>query len=117
MPDDRIELIGGEFCHDKLDPRLILHYEQELTQYERDQLWKLFQKIGYCWDNLYYKNSDSSNLRSSWLEFIEAKQTPHLLTSESIQTPSLLLTNWLKYMVRTLPTPVSYTHLTLPTKA
>ena len=73
MPDDQTELIGGSFCHAKLDPRLIPQEAQELTQYERNQLWKLFQKIGYCWNNLYYKNADSSNLKSSWLEFVDAK--------------------------------------------
>lgn len=69
------EMIGGEYCHDKIDARLIPQEQQELTQYERDRLWRLFQKIGLCWDDLYFRAKDSSNLRSSWLEFIEAKTT------------------------------------------
>ena len=69
------ELIGGDFCHATLDPRLIPQEQQEPTQYERDQLWRLFQEIGLCWNDLYYKSKDSSNLKSSWLEFIEAKTT------------------------------------------
>lgn len=68
-----VVMIGGEYCYDELDPQLIPQEQQELTQYERDRLWRLFQKIGLCWDDLYYKSTDSSNLRSSWLEFIEAK--------------------------------------------
>ena len=73
MLGDKVEMIGGDFCHAPIGPQLIPQEQQELTKYERDQLWKLFQKIGYCWNNLYYKNADSSNLRSSWLEFIDAK--------------------------------------------
>lgn len=66
-------MIGGDYCHAELDARLIPRQQQQLTQYERDQLWKLFQAIGLCWDDLYFRNKDSSTLRSSWLEFIEAK--------------------------------------------
>lgn len=69
------EVIGGNFCHAKLDPRLIPQEQQELTQYERDQLWRLFQRIGLCWNDLFHKSKDSSNLKSSWLEFTEAKTT------------------------------------------
>lgn len=67
------ELIGGEFCRAPLDPRLLPQEQQELTQHERDRLWQLFQRIGLFWNDLFYQNTDSSNLKSSWLEFIEAK--------------------------------------------
>lgn len=67
------KLIGSDYCKAHLDPRLLVSQGQPLTPYERNRLWEIFQQIGLCWKNLYYKNKDSSNLKSSWLEFIEAK--------------------------------------------
>ncbi len=62
--------IGGDFCHAPLDPRLLPREGQNLTQHERDELWRLFVEIGRCWNNVIH---DSANLKSSWLEFVEAK--------------------------------------------
>ena len=67
------KMIGGAFCKAELDPRLLPKEGQELTPYERGALWRLFQAIGRVWDNLHSSARDSANLKSSWLEFIEAK--------------------------------------------
>lgn len=69
------DLIGGEFCKAALDPRLLEQAGQQLTKDERDKLWRIFQEIGLCWNDLFYLATDSMNLKSSWLEFIEAKTT------------------------------------------
>ncbi|MCG8404140.1 MAG: hypothetical protein MI923_02970 [Phycisphaerales bacterium] len=75
---ETVELIGGPFCHDKIDPGLIPTEDQVLTEHEREVLWQMFEEIGRCWENVFSPRRgvyDSSNLRSSWLEFIEAKTT------------------------------------------
>lgn len=72
-------LIGGQFCKDEIEPGLIPAASQVLTEHERDLLWRLFTEIGEHWENVYEDRRrgvfDSSNLRSAWLEFIEAKTT------------------------------------------
>ena len=80
MPADsnELKLIGGPVCRGPLEPGLIPVEDQILTEHERDMLWDLFQEIGKCWQNVREPspgNFDSSNLRSTWLEFIEAKTT------------------------------------------
>lgn len=67
------QLIGGGFCHAPLAPGLLPRQGQELTAYERGALWRLFQHIGLVWENLHPSATDSANLKSSWLEFIDAK--------------------------------------------
>ena len=71
MPDDT--MIGGRYCKAKLDPRLLPREGQALTPSEKERLWRIFQAIGTVWDDLHSSALDSANLKSSWLEFIEAK--------------------------------------------
>ena len=72
--DDYLEkLIGGELCKDKIDPRLLPVEGQRLSPYEMDGLWRIFQKIGSVWGTLPRYAPHAENLKSSWLEFIEAK--------------------------------------------
>jgi len=68
---DSVAAIGGDFCKDPLDATLLPGDGQALTDAERECLWGLFQAIGNAWDDVRNEN----NLRSSWLEFIEAKTT------------------------------------------
>lgn len=69
--NDNTGLIGGAFCHEGIDAGLLTGEGQRLSETEREFLWELFQAIGHAWDDVKYDN----NLRSSWLEFIEAKTT------------------------------------------
>src|SRR5205807_4480795 len=64
--------IGGAYCLAKLDAGLIVGEGQFLTERERNALWRLFKEIGRCWNDVL---NDSENLKSSWLEFIEARTT------------------------------------------
>jgi hypothetical protein len=67
-------MIGGRVCHDPLAATLIDPESVTLSEADRDALWKLFVAIGRCWGNL---DDDSASVKSSWLEFIEAKtQSP-----------------------------------------
>ena len=66
-------LIGGEFCKASLEPGLLPREGQNLTLHDREVLWTLFQAIGRVWKNLHPAATDSSTLKSSWLEFLEAK--------------------------------------------
>lgn len=68
-----IKIIGGEFCNAELEPQLLPVLGQKLTPAELKGLWKLFQAIGYVWKDTSPFHKDSSTLKSSWLEFIEAK--------------------------------------------
>jgi hypothetical protein len=61
---------GGPICATALPKELLAGDGRELTTDERSALWRLFQEIGRCWKNV---RRDSINLKSSWLEFIEAK--------------------------------------------
>lgn len=70
MENDAIPMIGGQVCHAKIDPGLILGDRQVLTHDNKEFLWKIFVQIGYTWKNVRF---DSSNLKSSWLEMIAAK--------------------------------------------
>ncbi len=67
-----VTLIGSDISHAPLSGELIVAPTQALTEAETNQLWELFTAIGRCWQNVVY---DSKNLKSSWLEFIEAKTT------------------------------------------
>ena len=66
-------MIGGDFCKAEIDPKLLPSQGQRLTPYERDRLWRIFQAIGCAWDDLHSSARDSSNLKSSWADFIRAK--------------------------------------------
>ena len=72
-------MIGGEYCkfgsspEDNLQPGLLPSMGQKLTPYERASLWKIFQAIGLVWEDLHPTAKDSSNLKSAWLDFIQAK--------------------------------------------
>ena len=68
-------MIGGPFSHQEIGASLLPREGQNLTQIERDKLWRIFQQIGYFWDDLHSSAKDSANLKSTWLEFIEAKTT------------------------------------------
>ena len=65
-------LIGGDFSKAKIDPSLIPAESNIFTELQRDRLWELFIEIGQNWRTRrgFY---DTANLRSSWLEFIDAK--------------------------------------------
>lgn len=67
-------MIGGPMCKDSkgLAPGLIPGDGLLLSAEHRDFLWRIFVEIGNCWGNVRWK---SSNLKSSWLELLEAKTT------------------------------------------
>jgi hypothetical protein len=65
-------MIGGAFCAMEVGPNLIVGEGQRLTDHERDGLWRLFQEIGWAWE---CAKNDSLEVRSSWVEFVEAKST------------------------------------------
>lgn len=65
-------IIGGPRCNELIEERFIESDGNQLTDSELEILWGLFVQIGRYWDNA---TSDSSILKSSWLEFIEAKTT------------------------------------------
>lgn len=66
-------MIGGTLCTTSVAAGLFNAAEQTLTPYERQVLWQLFQQIGITWKDLHPNKMDSSNLKSSWLDFIKAK--------------------------------------------
>ena len=87
-------VIGNSFCHEHLEPGLLPPEAQVMTERVRDGSWELFEQIGVCWKNVFRRKRDvddpsqrcvddsqdryvydSSNLRSSWQEFVEAKTT------------------------------------------
>ena len=71
IPDS---MIGGTVSRDPIAANLIDPEAQNLTDADRQVLWRLFVEIGRCWGNLEH---DSAGGKSSWLEFIEAKtQSP-----------------------------------------
>jgi hypothetical protein len=72
MADSAGTPIGGAYCLAALSPGLLVGEGQRLTAYERESLWRLFVEIGRCWDDVL---EDSANLKSSWLEFVEARTT------------------------------------------
>jgi hypothetical protein len=53
-------------------PNLLDPEDGFLTGVVREKLWEIFVEIGRAWKNV---PNDSAGLRSSWLEFIEAKTT------------------------------------------
>ena len=65
-------MIGGVFSHDAVPAQLLDHEDDFLPVAVLDGLWNIFVEIGRCWNNL---DNDSAGVRSSWLEFIEAKTT------------------------------------------
>lgn len=73
MTKNKNSVIGGDYCNSPLAPQLLPVLGQKLTPGERHSLWMLFQAIGYCWNTPNKYHPDSSTLKSSWLEFIEAK--------------------------------------------
>jgi hypothetical protein len=70
VADVAVAPIGGAISQGKVDATLIDPEDQILTVAARDKLWEIFVEIGRAWDNV---PDDSAGLRSSWLEFIEAK--------------------------------------------
>ncbi len=63
-------MIGATVSHDAIPATLIDPESITLSESDRQALWDLFVAIGRCWGNL---DHDSSSVKSSWLEFIEAK--------------------------------------------
>ena len=53
-----------------VDANLLDHEDEFLPGAAREKLWEIFVEIGRTWQNVKH---DSAGLRSSWLEFIEAK--------------------------------------------
>jgi hypothetical protein len=73
LPNEPLSLpIGGKVCKAPLDANLLAGKRRILTDRERSSLWRIFMEIGRFWNNVL---NDSDNLKSSWLEFIEAKTT------------------------------------------
>jgi len=70
-------MIGGKLCKTSVEPGLFNSAGQTLTPYERNSLWRLFQQIGIVWKDLHPNKMDSSNLKSSWLDFLKAKTEAH----------------------------------------
>jgi hypothetical protein len=70
MADLTIDTVGGEISNAKVDATLIDHEDQTLSAATRERLWEVFVEIGRAWDNV---SDDSAGMRSSWLEFIEAR--------------------------------------------
>ena len=66
-------MIGGNICQTTVEPGLFNAAGQLLTPRETDALWRLFQAIGIVWKDLHPSKTDSSNLKSSWLDFLLAK--------------------------------------------
>ena len=65
-----IPMIGGNICKQKTDASMILGDRQVLTHANIEFLWNIFAQIANTWHNVKF---NSSNLKSSWLEMIEAK--------------------------------------------
>jgi hypothetical protein len=55
-----------------VDANYLDHEDDFLPGVVREKLWEIFVEIGRAWGNV---PDDSAGLRSSWLEFIEAKTT------------------------------------------
>lgn len=55
-----------------VDANYLDHEDDFLPGVVREKLWEIFVEIGRAWENV---PNDSAGLRSSWLEFIEAKTT------------------------------------------
>jgi len=54
----------------RVDAALLDHEDDFLPPAVRDRLWEIFVEIGRAWKNV---SRDSAGLRSTWLEFIDAK--------------------------------------------
>lgn len=65
-----IKTIGGPICNQAISGGQIQSEEQLLTKAHIEFLWHVFVQIGNTWENVQY---ESSNLKSSWLEMIDAK--------------------------------------------
>ena len=63
-------LIGGPIASGTVSANLLDHEDQHLSAAAREMLWTIFAEIGRAWGNV---ERDSAGLRSSWLEFVEAK--------------------------------------------
>ena len=66
-------MIGGKLCNTQVNPSLFNSSGQSLTPYEMVRLWNIFQAIGITWGDLHPNKQDSSNLKSSWLDFLQSK--------------------------------------------
>ncbi len=64
--------IGGGVSKAQVEPGLIPAESNILTERQRDRLWELLIEIGQNWRTR-RGAYDTANLRSSWLEFIDAK--------------------------------------------
>jgi hypothetical protein len=58
------------YCNTAVSADLLPGDIQQLTAQELDVLWRLFQEVGRTWN---CTKTDSSNIRSDWREFIQAK--------------------------------------------
>jgi len=62
--------IGGSVCSSELPAGLIFAEGQDLTDQNKEALWKIFAAIGKTWGNTVF---NSNNQRSSWYEMLKAK--------------------------------------------
>lgn len=70
MATANASLIGGDHCHQPLQPALLPANPRPLTPEETGRLWDIFVAIGHAWDNTV---NDSVGLRSTWLEFVNLR--------------------------------------------
>jgi len=62
--------VGLPIAASRVDANLLDHEDDFLSAPARGTLWEIFVEIGRAWGNV---PRDSAGLRSTWLEFIEAK--------------------------------------------
>ena len=72
MPETLSKLANCPISQSPVDANFLDHEDDFLSEFARDKLWEIFVEIGRAWKNV---ENDSAGLRSSWLEFIEAKTT------------------------------------------
>ena len=75
----------GPICSNQVPATLMDVEDRVLTRVDKEILWDIFVEIGRCWENL---PNDSAGVKSSWLEFVQAKTEDSPATSASTPTPS-----------------------------
>jgi hypothetical protein len=72
MSEPLAKLLNCPIANSRADANFLDHEDSFLPGVVRERLWEIFVEIGRAWKNV---PGDSAGLRSSWLEFIEAKTT------------------------------------------
>jgi hypothetical protein len=70
MSEPLSKLTNCPISQSSVDANFLDHEDNFLSGLARERLWEIFVEIGHAWQNV---PNDSAGLRSSWLEFIEAK--------------------------------------------